>query len=488
MNIIRAIQDPHLFKPLFRDLKTWQSWIVFLKALFALAMNKEELAVYQACTGREKPPSEPFREAWCPTGRRSGKSFVAALFAVYLACFRDYRPHLAPGERAHILVIAADRSQAQNIFRYVKGFLASNPMLRKMVEAEKTESIDLTNRVTIQVATCSYRSIRGFTAAAVICDEVAFWRADDGANPATEVLRAVRPALATIPDSLLLAISSPYARSGPLWQAFQDHHGKDESDILCWQAPTRVMNPCISEDLINRDMALDPEAARAEWLAEFRSDLEAFLTIEAIEAVIIQGRYELPPMPEVNYRAFVDPSGGRRDAATLAIGHKEKDLVVVDLARRWKAPHDPSIVAGEMAGILKTYRISRITADRYAGAWPETEFLKHGISYSPSEQDRSGLYLTFLPMVLSGRVELLDNKTLFNELRSLERRTRKGGRDLVDHPPKMHDDLANSVAGVCTVLGMFRASSQGLIDYYRQEAERIKGGQGGPGESGAASI
>ena len=166
------------------------------------------------------------------------------------------------------------------------------------------------------------------------------------------------------------------------------------------------MNPTISQKLIDRDMAADPEAARAEWLAEFRSDLEAFLTIEAIEAVIIQGRYELPPMPEVNYRAFVDPSGGRRDAATLAIGHKEKDLVIVDLARRWKAPHDPSIVAGEMAGVLKTYRISRVTGDRYGGAWPETEFLKHGISYSPSEQDRSGLYLTFLPMVLSGRVEL----------------------------------------------------------------------------------
>ena len=55
-------------------------------------------------------------------------------------------------------------------------------------------------------------------------------------------------------------------------------------------------------------------------------------------------------------------------------------------------------------------------------------------------------------MVLSGQVELLDNQTLFNELRALERRTRKGGRDLVDHPPKGHDDLANAVAGVCTLM------------------------------------
>ena len=79
----------------------------------------------------------------------------------------------------------------------VKGFMASNPMLAKLVESEKAESVDLTNRVTIQVMTCSYRSIRGFTVVAAICDEIAFWRSEENsANPATEVLRAIRPALA----------------------------------------------------------------------------------------------------------------------------------------------------------------------------------------------------------------------------------------------------------------------------------------------------
>lgn len=450
MDIIRAIQDKHLLKPLFRDMASWEAWQTFLKVLFALPLKKTEKALYRESTGRETTPGQPFREAWVVAGRRSGKSFIAALVAVFLACFRDYHSHLAPGERTMILVIAADRSQAQNIFRYVKGILASNPMLSKMIELEKAESLDLMNRVTLQISTCSYKSVRGVTAAAVICDEVAFWRADDGANPATEVLRAVRPALATIPDSLLLAISSPYSRSGPLWQAFQDHHGKDDSDVLCWQAPTMVMNPTISQKLIDRDMARDPEAARAEWLAEFRSDLEAFLPIEAIQAVTMPGRYELPPLGDLHYVAFVDPSGGRRDAAALAIGHKEGGRVVVDVARRWKAPHDPGIVAADMAGVLKAYRVRKVSGDRYAGGWPEQEFTKHGIAYIPADRDKSALYLTFLPMVLSGQVELLDNQTLFNELRAMERRTRKGGRDLVDHPPRGHDDLANAVAGVCS--------------------------------------
>jgi hypothetical protein len=335
MDIIKAIHDQNLFKPLFRDMSSWGAWQTFLKALFALPLAHDELELYRACTGRERVPGHPFREAWVPTGVRSGKSFIAALVGVYLACFRDYRPHLAPGERAMILIIAADRSQAQVVFRYVKGFLSSNRMMSRMVESEKAESIDLNNRVTIQVASCSYRSVRGFTAAAVICDEVAFWRADDGANPATEVLRALRPRLATIPDSLLLGISSPYARSGPLWQAFSEFYGKDDADVLCWKAPTRLMNPTISQALIDRDMALDPEAARSEWEAEFRSDLASFLDPEAIEAVTVQGRYELPPMKNVRYEAFIDPSGGRKDAATLALAHAEGNLVVLDVARQW---------------------------------------------------------------------------------------------------------------------------------------------------------
>jgi hypothetical protein len=454
MNVIEAIHDPHLFRPLFKDLETWRSWEVFLKSLFALPMGDEEMGLYRQCTGREEPPTAPFREAWAPTGRRSGKSFVAALVSVYLGCFRDYKPHLAPGERAMILVIAADRAQAGIIFRYVKAFLSSNRMLSKLVESEKAESIDLDNRVTIQVATCSYRSIRGFTAAAVIADEIGFWRSEvDSANPAQEVLRAIRPSLATIPESLLLCMSSPWARTGPLWDAFNRHHGRDDSDVLVWNADTPTMNPTIKQSIIDRDMEEDPEMALCEWGAEFRSDLESYLSLEAIETVIVQGRFELPHIQGTRYFAFVDPSGGRRDAASLAVAHLEGERVVLDVARHYKAPHDPAVVVGEMAQILRLYGVHRVTGDRYAGAWPEKEFSKHRISYEASAKDKSGLYLDFLPLVLSQRVELLDSKPLVAELRSLERRTRSASRDLVDHPPRGHDDLANAVAGVCSRLG-----------------------------------
>jgi len=45
----------------------------------------------------------------------------------------------------------------------------------------------------------------------------------------------------------------------------------------------------------------------------------------------------------------------------------------------------------------------------------------------PAGKDKSSLYLAFLPLVLSGRVELLDLRQLFAELRNLVRRTRSAG-------------------------------------------------------------
>ena len=121
MNLLQAIQDPKLFAPWFRKTDTWRAWLAFLAALFALPMSEEALAIFRQCTGRQTGGLQPFKEVWLIIGRRGGKSFILALLAVFVACFKSYREYLAPGERATVLVIAADRKQARVIMRYVRG-------------------------------------------------------------------------------------------------------------------------------------------------------------------------------------------------------------------------------------------------------------------------------------------------------------------------------------------------------------------------------
>ena len=187
--------------------------------------------------------------------------------------------------------------------RYVNGLLDGCPMLARMVGNRTAESVELTNGVTIEVHTASFRSVRGYTVVSCVLDEVAFWRSDDSANPDREIVAALRPAMATVPGALLLAISSPYARRGCLWDAYRQHYGQDGDPVLVWAAATRAMNPTVPAHVVAHALAEDEAAARAEYLGEFRRDLEAFVAREALEACVVPGRLELPPVPGTRYVA-----------------------------------------------------------------------------------------------------------------------------------------------------------------------------------------
>jgi hypothetical protein len=449
MSIIEACGDPELFAPWFRDRATWRAWFSFLRALFGLPMSADDLPLFQQCTGRDDLHPGGFREAWLVVGRRGGKSFVLALIAVYLATFIDWMPFLAPGERGTIMIIATDRRQARTIFRYVAALLQGLPLLAPLIERETADAIDLSNGITIEILTASFRTVRGYTLIAALLDELAFWRSDEGsANPDTEILAAIRPAMATVTGAMLLCASSPYARRGALWNAFRRYFGKP-GPVLVWKADTRTMNPTVDQAVIDEAMEADPASASAEYGAEFRTDVETFVAREVVDAAIVPGRHELPPCAGISYMAFADPSGGSSDSMTLAIAHRDKDgRAIVDAIRERRPPSSPDDVVQDFAQLLNTYRLSEVTGDRYAGEWPRERFHVHGTTYEPAAKPKSDLYRDLLPILNSGNAELLDHQRLVAQLCGLERTTARGGRDSIDHPPGGHDDVANCVAGV----------------------------------------
>ncbi|WP_352653719.1 terminase family protein [Mesorhizobium sp. M0317] len=457
LSILAASADPNLFGRWFRRRETWEVWFAFLAALFGLPMEEEQAALYRHHTGRTALPTAASSEAWLVVGRRGGKSFVMALVAVYLACFRQYHQYLQPGERATILVIAADRKQARTIMRYVDGLLNNIPLLKSKVENQTTESVDLNNAVTIEVGTASHRSTRGYTFAAVLCDEIAFWRTDDSAEPDYAILDAIRPGMATIPGAMLICASSPYARRGALWDAFRRHWAAEGAPLV-WRAATREMNPSVPQSLIDEATERDAASARAEYMAEFRADMEMLLTREAVAACVSPGIRERGPTRRHRYFAFVDPSGGSADSMTLAIAHCEGEDVILDAVRETVPPFSPEAVVAEFAQLIHSYGASEVTGDRYGGEFPRELFRRHGISYRLADMTRSELYLSLVPAMNSGRASLLDLRKLEEQLVGLERRTSRGGRDIVDHAPGAHDDIANAVAGA--VVGALGVASR----------------------------
>jgi hypothetical protein len=139
----------------------------------------------------------------------------------------------------------------------------------------------------------------------------------------------------------------------------------------------------------------------------------------------------------------------------LAISHREADgRVVVDAVRERKPLFSPDDVVLEFVGLMKAYGIRTVTGDRYAGEWPRERFRAAGIAYELSDRPKSDLYRDMLPLLNSGKVDLLDHNRLVSQLCGLERRTARGGRDSIDHPPGQHDDLANAVAGAVLSAGV----------------------------------
>jgi hypothetical protein len=282
---------------------------------------------------------------WCVIGRRGGKSRAIATLLVYLATTADYSVQLVSGESGVVLCLARTQEQAQVVLRYVAGIIDNAPILAKMVIRRAADSLTLSNRgatIEIAVRAASYRSIRGMTCVAAVADEIAFWQADDGsANPDTEILRAIRPSLLTTRGPLI-AISSPYARKGELWTTFKrDYGAQGDPRILVARAASREMNPTLPQADIDREMARDLASGLAEYGAEFRTDISAFVSQEVIDGCIAHGVFELPPAAGISYLGFVDPSGGASDAMALAIAHCRGDMVILDAAREIQPPFNP---------------------------------------------------------------------------------------------------------------------------------------------------
>jgi hypothetical protein len=253
----------------------------------------------------------------------------------------------------------------------------------------------------------------------------------------------------------LIAISSPHARRGVLWDAYRRHYGKN-SPVLVAQAPSRMLNPELPQAVVDAALADDPARASSEYLAQFRSDIEQFISADVVLAAQRQGPLELPRRKGNQYFAFVDPAGGGVDEFTIAIAHDEKGVFVVDLVCGKKG--NPAHIVADYCELLRDYGIRQVFGDRYAGEWPRQEFRKHAIAFHDAPGSRSELYLSLLAALNSGRVELPPCPVLERQLVALERRATRGGRDIIDHAPGGNDDRANAVAGVVALLATERVS------------------------------
>ncbi len=281
MNIIEAIADPQLFKPfLGDDLESWRNWLTALRALYGLPLTEDEHELLKRCTGRDpmRLPADGFDAALFLTGRRSGKSRNAAIIGAFEATCAGHETKLAKGEQGLVSISAPSKRQGHIVKGYLRAIF-DTPLLAGELEGEDSEGFHLSNGTRIEVMSGDWRTIRGFTLLAAVVDEACFFGCDEESKirSDTELVRAIKPALATVGGKLVL-ISSPYAKRGYCFNQWKRNYGNNVGTMLVWCCPSRTMNPTLPQSVVDEALAEDLASAKAEYLGEWRDDIGSYLS------------------------------------------------------------------------------------------------------------------------------------------------------------------------------------------------------------------
>jgi hypothetical protein len=425
--------------------------LAFAKSVLSEPLCLDEQEVRQLCSGRQDCPQGQFQEVTGLIGRKGGKTeYVAAPLLVHRACTDEDDPG------TYLLVAPSKSDQARLGWEAINRQLERGfPNLIADVQ-EASGRIVLHNGNDIKIASANFRFLRGPKYKVVIIDEACFFVSDTpedgGANPLPFILDSVVGGMVATANPLLLLLSTPWNKSGVVWEHFRDRDANP--DRLLWRASTLLMNPSANGQLMERHRKDRGENFyRREYLAEFSEDAIAYIEWADIDAAIA-GVPFFPPKPGVRYCMGLDP-GRKRDHFGAAVAHKESDnTVIVDWCAEWK----PGLFGLKYANILpqiwqraREYGAPKIASDQIEFGGIEASIPNvNGVPEFQMERvmtgGQSGAELADVTRALFAQHKLVlpNEPGLADEFKRLaDYLTQGGGRDI--RAKRGHDDRSRAV-------------------------------------------
>lgn len=400
------------------------------------------------CMGGKEYVPRYVRNSGIYLGARAGKSDkIAANITIYEASIREHR--LSLGEKALVPCIAVDKKQAAVVLNYIRGKMKASPSLSQLIVAERAEELELSCSVVIGVYPCSFRQLRGYSIPAAALDEVAVWRDEvTRANPAREVIRAIRRGMATFPDAKMAKISTPYSKSGVVW----DECLEPPEDSLILRAPSWEINPTLEDEALAAEYVSDPELFWREFGAEFWDSIAPLVPAEKVLAAVTTGVKERRPEPQLKYTAVMDVAF-KHDEFTFAIFHRSGERVIQDVLRVWtgsvKEPVKMRVVLMEIASTCRAYLISVVTGDQFC-----SEPIRQGLSelgiefrqFNFTTNSKQQMYGALRAMLMGGTIDLIDDRESVDQIKSLEAVTMTAGTVRIQASTGHRDDRATVIA------------------------------------------
>lgn len=427
----------------------------------------------EACVGGKEavahlPQSMPL-EIYLLAAIRSGKSLLAAALA-FKASQTCNLSRLRPGEVPCVYIVSTSKKQATAVRDHLIGTIQTKPALRELLVEEPTgESVRLRHpsgrpvEIMVVAGARAGSSLISRWAAGVIFDEFPrMLGAEDGVINFDDARRAVLGRL--LPGAQLIGIGSPWAPFGPAYRICQEHFGRPTKGRVVIRATGPMMYPALwTPEYCEKLRQTDPIVWRTDGLGEFADAEASFFQTEEVERATRPKPVELPPEPGVVYGAAMDPAT-RGNGWTLAVtrlewGAKGPRTVVV-LARQWigssAAPLSPDAVLGQIAGVLKPYKVDVISTDQWAADALKDIAFRYKLALKDeavTSARKTEMFDSLHSLISDDRLELPPLPELASDLRRVRRVVNQHGItvDLPRTSDGRHCDYASVVALATTI-------------------------------------
>lgn len=379
-------------------------------------------------------------------GRRSGKSLISDLIAVYEAVVPTFENMTRQNEERYILLVSVRQDSAQVHIRNIERLLKHSKELGSMIVKVAEDRIILANGCVILSLPASARAARGYTASTLILDEAAFFVDTLGNSSAESIFTALEPTVATFGEMARIVITTSVgAKTGLVYDLYDRSTQGDLPGWYVTRVPTQEMNPKVSAKTIESALKRDAEGAEAEYFCEWRERTEAFFNSEALARCVDRGLHLFERKKKADhYLMAVDPAL-MKDRYGFAIAHLEDGVVVIDYVKALHPPVDALGAEDLLASLVERYKPTGVlcdnasTSQRLKGKIP-------AMKYTPFTRPmKLKIYGALKEAINLEQVVLPNDGELLDELKALQIRN---GVDIA--APKSgrvtHDDLADCVA------------------------------------------
>lgn len=425
LSLLQACDDENLF-----NLPLWPGQRNLLSAYEQALALREWLAI------------------WC-IGRRSGKSTLAAVVALWCCLLREDLDELAGlGGRSMAVVICPTDKQSQEMIATAAHIVRSSPLLAPLLLKETKGELEFVNGTRFVSFPASSRSIVGRAVRCFILDEAGhFFDNESGAaHEIDRIFNAMLPATAQFQGKApVLVTSTPTGDAN--WfgiQVTKGRQGELEGGRV-FHSTTADMNPNITPEFLAMEERRDPDSFRGEYLAELIGSGGAFIEPETVD-LNVAPRMELQPGDCPHWIAGFDPSFSKDPAALVLVGRdlENPDRLRVGLVHTWTPPKKPPEDAAEKraledkllreaADIMQAWGVQTVITDNYAAGVVNEALRRRGLwvePYNLTMTSKLTMFLAVKARLLAGTLELYEHETLVAELKRLRSQFRGGSRQV----------------------------------------------------------